>query len=201
MGSVLETGPALLLVCGEGFERNPANPSAYIPHEEWHVARVAIFIVVVSLMVAPGFARPSPDGWRDNLESVRIPESPARGRIRGQELKVDRAELRGSHLYLRQGKEFFADREFVILMSGPQAALQGKKFNITEDQEMGGPHVHMSWKQPGSTLPKTKIILGDYIMRLELGRIRNGRLPGKIYLCIPDFKRSYVAGRFDAAIK
>ena len=163
--------------------------------------RFSTIAAILFLSIAPGFGHVGPDGWRDNLQRVRIPEAPARGRIRGQELKVDRAELRGSHLYLRQGKEFFAEREFVILMSGPQAALQGKKFNIAEDQEMGVPHVHMSWKQPGSTLPKTKIILGDYIMRLEFGRLQGGRLPGKIYLCIPDFKRSYVAGTFVAVVK
>jgi hypothetical protein len=140
--------------------------------------------------------------WRDSLESVRIPNSPPRGRIRGVDFKPDRVELQGSHLTIRQGADFFADLEFRVLMSGPQSALQGRKFKVDEDMELGRiPHVHMSWRPKGESLPKTKMYMDGYLMRLEFGRISNGRLPGKIYLCIPDFKRSYVAGAFSAVVK
>jgi hypothetical protein len=37
-------------------------------------------------------------------------------------------------------------------------------------------------------------------MKLEFGEVKEGRLPGRIYLCYPDDERSYVAGRFVAKV-
>ena len=140
--------------------------------------------------------------WRDDLGGARIPSGPPQGRIRGIEFKPDRVELQGSQLTIRQGADFFADREFKVLMSGPQKALQGRKFAVQEDTDFGkSPHVHMSWRPKGETMPKTRMYMEGYLMRLEFGRISSGRIPGKIYLCIPDFKRSFVAGTFSAVVK
>ena len=35
-------------------------------------------------------------------------------------------------------------------------------------------------------------------MRLEFGTLANNKLPGKIYLCLPDDEKSYLMGSFNA---
>ena len=168
------------------------------------VPRLGRLNAIICLCCAAISASPAgADGWRDSLSKMRIPDSPARGRVRGEELKVDRADLRGSHLHLRQGKDFFSDREFAILIQGSQKTLQGRTLTVSDEDDLSKVpvQIHMSWKPKGDSLPKTKMFMEGFLMRLELGRIRNGRLPGRIYLCIPDFKRSYVAGTFVAVVR
>src|SRR3989442_1719512 len=154
--------------------------------------RPALAVCALALLLVPVAAAAQ---WRDRLNGVRIPNSPAGGRIRGEAFKVERAELQGTHLRLRQGKGFFSDREILVLFNGKQSDLSGKDFTVNEDMGFGSdvPNVHMSWMPKGARLPKTKMYMEGYLMRLELGRIQNGRLPGRIYLCLPDFKRSFVA--------
>jgi hypothetical protein len=38
-------------------------------------------------------------------------------------------------------------------------------------------------------------------MKLEFGPIAANKMPGKIYLCLPDFSKSFVAGTFNAEIR
>jgi uncharacterized protein (TIGR03067 family) len=49
-------------------------------------------------------------------------------------------------------------------------------------------------KRRGDVMPKAT-------MRLDLGRRKDGRLPGKIYLCIDDEEKSFVAGSFEAEVE
>ena len=38
-------------------------------------------------------------------------------------------------------------------------------------------------------------------MRLEFGKLSGGKLPGKIYLCLPDQEKSFIAGTFEVQVK
>jgi hypothetical protein len=39
-----------------------------------------------------------------------------------------------------------------------------------------------------------------YALRLEFGADKDGRIPGKIYLCLPDDRKSWLAGSFTLQI-
>jgi hypothetical protein len=132
-----------------------------------------------------------------DLKAMDPPNTPAAGRIGGQEFRPDRVEYDGNILTFRQGKDFFADRE-IKLMGFTEAGLNQV---ATPDKEFGVPQVHVSWKQPGGTLPETQMHLSKYALKLEVGKPQGGRVPGKIYLCLPDQAKSFLAGTFtlDAA--
>jgi hypothetical protein len=59
----------------------------------------------------------------------------------------------------------------------------------------------MKWKLEGKDVPETEMFTNNYVMRLEFGALENGKLPGKIYVCLPDKMKSFVGGRFVAEIK
>jgi hypothetical protein len=44
-------------------------------------------------------------------------------------------------------------------------------------------------------------IRSGYAMKVEFGPVANGVIPGKIFLCLPDESKSWVAGTFRAEIK
>ncbi len=141
-------------------------------------------------------------GWRVDLRGVEIPDNIAWGKINRHEFRCEKAILKHNILHLRQGKDFFADLELIIFFF-PKAneSLEDRTFEFSRDSQFGNPHVHMKWKEKGENLPKTRMFMGDYTMRIEFGAASGGILPGKIYICLPDEKKSFVAGRFEAEIE
>ena len=63
------------------------------------------------------------------------------------------------------------------------------------------PRVVLRWTDDQQPRPPKQEILGGYAMKLALGQPANGRMPGKIYICLADESKSYVAGAFEAEIR
>jgi hypothetical protein len=121
-------------------------------------------------------------------------------------------------LKLRQGKGFFADKSFEITLTVKQT-LEGASFRVHPGSIFDQPGaikqgnsfysaiqgVSMDYKEPGKTLPtmefgtdyKSKLDR-HYTLRLLFGRSKQGKLPGQVYLCMPDAQKSFVAGTFIA---
>jgi hypothetical protein len=136
-----------------------------------------------------------------DLSKANIPQAPASGTINGRRFQPDRVELKNNGvLTLRQGKGIFADVEvsvFLFLNKGQSA--EGKNWEVKPAEGFGSPHVHTSWLE--GNFPKTNSYTDKYAMKLELGKKSDGKLPGRIYLCLPDSSRSYLAGTFNAEVE
>ena len=129
-------------------------------------------------------------------------KTPAAGQIAGLPFTVEKATLRDGVLTLRQGGDFFADREvsiFLFLKDGESPA--GRKWQFGANKGMDQPHVHLSWRENGQELPKTKIFMSDYQLNLEFDRATKDGLAGRIVLTTPDEKKSTVNGTFTAQLE
>jgi hypothetical protein len=146
---------------------------------------------------------PAAGGWNMDVKTLRYPDSPAAGKINGADFKPDRVELEDFILTFRQGGDFFPDREIKLFLNAGQEGLGAK--DVTLEVAARGadgaaaPHVHLAVKGPGDMIPTTQMFLDKYALRLELGKFAAGKLPGRIYLCLPDKGQSYLAGSFTAA--
>jgi hypothetical protein len=102
-------------------------------------------------------------------------------------------------LILRAGRGGPLESAVTINFGGaPAESLSGRTINVgTNAVRAAGVTLH--WKE-GDQLMSDTIIKG-YALRLVLGQISGNRLPGKIYLCLPDETKSYVAGTFNADIR
>jgi tetratricopeptide (TPR) repeat protein len=152
--------------------------------------------------IGPTSVEESNVGWRMELEDVRIPNKIAGGKIHGHDFIVEDAKLENGILTLRQGKDFFPDYGvmiFLFLKEGEE--IEQKVFNVSSDQRSGSPHIHMKWKPKGKDIPKTQMFMKDYAMRLQFFEKEEGKLPGKIYLSLPDEMKSFIVGRFTAAVE
>ena len=144
----------------------------------------------------------SSPGWRMDLKGLHIPEIIASGKIHSEDFTVENAKIKAGILTLRQGEDFFADREVMIfLFLGKDEKPDGRTFHVSKESNVGVPHIHMKWKEKNGNVPETEMFIKDYAMRLELGTREEGKLPGRIYLALPDTSKSFIAGRFDAEIK
>ncbi len=146
---------------------------------------------------------PTPQqNWAFAAKDQDYPKTPASGKIRGVPFKVEGAELSSNGiLTLRQGKDFFADREFKIFLFGNKNPSY-ENTSYVSPSDMGA-HVHVSYKTAGKDLPKTDMYFSkDYGMKLQLGKVQaNKTIPGYIVLRMADKEGSCVQGYFYAVQK
>jgi hypothetical protein len=151
---------------------------------------------------SPGATQPSPDitGWTLELTNAVIPEAPVAGKIHGSVFAYDRAVLLGGLLLLGQGTTAPHDLGFgVELVARRGEELSGKSVEVSPEQT-GAPRVGWRWKDEQQR-PVTQIISNGYLLKVTFGQANGGRMPGKIYICLPDAEKSFAAGTFEAEIK
>jgi hypothetical protein len=99
-----------------------------------------------------------------------------------------------STLKLQEGRDFAAARSFTIfLFLKDRTRPDGKGWDIRPHYG-SAPHVHRQ-----GAARNAGILSSDYAMLLEFGSRQGKRLPGSIYLCLPD--KDWVAGAFTAEIE
>ena len=157
--------------------------------------------VITNAAPAPAPPIPAPPAndtnWTLNLADLVIPDTPAAGRIHGQDFKVERASFQTGTLNLRVGAS--GPVEFGVLITFGNAqpeAMSRKTINISTDAEKAAP-VQLRWKDDSGV--QRKQFNTGYALRLEFGALVNNHLPGKIYLCTPDAEKSYLMGTFNAS--
>ncbi len=141
--------------------------------------------------------------WVKDATAVKTPKAPARGMIQGRQFTVEKATISDSGiLVLREGKEFFADLELMIFtFEHDEEKLPGKTFRFDVAPLAKSPHIHMKWREDGEGVPSSEVFMSKYSLTLEFGQPTKEGLPGSIYLCLPDEKKSFVAGTFLATKK
>lgn len=169
---------------------------------------------------AGGGSAPSPQKpgtfrgeWRASLKGAGIPDVPAGGQVRGQEFAVEIAEIENGILHLKQGKKFFADREFVVFLFTKEKGSipENRTWEFEAERKYDRPHIHVGYKKSGEDMPSHDMFMSGYSMKLELGKESGKKIPGKIWLCVEAEKekgeadgaerKSWVAGTFTATVK
>ena len=146
-----------------------------------------------------------PAVWTLDLDKAKIPEGKANGSISGTNFVVETARLdkvgTAYLLQLVQGPPASPDLGFMIYLH-PNAGESITGHTWTVSQEMKGkgvPQVVKLLKTNPRYRAQPKNIFSGYAMKLDLGQITNGVIPGKIFLAVPpETEQSVVAGVFKA---
>ena len=150
----------------------------------------------------PADTTPDAAGWTLQLKSVRIPDSPVSGRVKGSDFVSEKTSLQGGLLKFARGAEAVPDLEMeVALPVTLSGQLSEKTFTVPSKSPGGNPKISMQCKQAGKDTPEEMSWMEGYAMKLEFGKMLNGRLPGKIYLCVPDEEKSFVRGTFEVPLR
>jgi hypothetical protein len=152
---------------------------------------------------APRIEYPIPTNisWTLDLTNLTIPDEAAVGSIHGSGFLCESATLQGGQLTLRQGKSGPPDLGITIRLFADQGEqLSGKTIQISSDREPPLPKITLRWKNEQQQA-KTLNINDGYAMKLAFGQVDKGRVPGKIFICLPDDEKSFVAGTFEARIR
>jgi len=141
-------------------------------------------------------------GKLEDISAQPIPDKPASGKVHGREFKVEKATLEDDCLKLRQGEGFSSHlEEFEIDFRGKNGGnYAGKTFTVELGQK-AGIDITLAYSGDKKGSIKTRTYTKEYTMKLEFGTAKDGKLPGKIHLRLPDEAGSFVVGTFEAEIK
>lgn len=143
-----------------------------------------------------------PADSKPKVDVAAIPATPAKGQIHGKPFVVEGSHIENGVLTLNLGKDAQANLDVRIALFTPAWEVPaGKHFKFTNASGTGLPQVVISWNEAGQAAPREQKFTDKYSLQLEFGPEKNGKLPGKIYLTLPDEVKSSVAGTFEADIK
>jgi DNA-directed RNA polymerase subunit RPC12/RpoP len=144
---------------------------------------------------------PTNINWTLDLAEATIPDATAVGSIHASGFFCERATLQGGHLTLRQGRLGPADLGITVqLFAHEGEELSGKTVEIQSDRAPPLPKIVLIWKDDQQK-PVRRNISNGYALKVAFGEAASGRIPGKIYISLPDENKSFVAGTFNAEIR
>ncbi len=141
-------------------------------------------------------------GWTMDVLNATIAEEPVMGRVVGQAFQADEALIENGVLILRMGTEESPDR--VVEIHNVQRigeSLDDKTFESTNVSGVGTPAVFIRWDDPKRLDLSVQRFYNRFAIKLEFDRMRGGRIRGKVFVAVPDGKKSYINGSFDAEVR
>ena len=128
--------------------------------------------------------------------AVSIPDAAASGTLHGGEFTCEKATLQNGILELTQGKDSRDERHITLFLFPKNGErMAGKTYSVAASSTGMNPHVHLRWPDGASSQTD------NYCLRLEFGELKNGKLPGKLYLELSEPRQTKIAGTFTAATK
>jgi hypothetical protein len=150
---------------------------------------------------SPVYPIPASTSWTMELAKAIIPDATASGSVHGHGFLCEKAVLQGGTLSLRQGKVWPPDLGISIHLFAEQAEdLSGKTLAVRSDRPPPVPRVVLRWKDEQKQ-PITVEIDRGYALKVVFGQPADGRMPGRIYISLPDEAHSFAAGTFEALIR
>jgi hypothetical protein len=131
-------------------------------------------------------------------EPPAIPSQPVKGQVNGKAFAIDASKIEGGALTLSQGSDVAVRLE---VSTSPWETPIGKSFKLSPASGTESPRIAIFWKDDGSGGAKVKRFDDKYTLQLEFGQESNRKLPGKIYLVLPDEAKTSIAGTFEAEIR
>jgi len=147
----------------------------------------------------------APPVWTLDLDTVKAPQGRLNGTVAGASFEADivRVDASGAAQVLRfiQGQVLSPERAILVYLHlKPGEKLGGQTLNISKEMKGAGvPQVTKLWKPTATSPPQIKSFFSGYALKLELGEMTNGVVPGTIFLALPDPEQSVIAGAFQAA--
>jgi DNA-directed RNA polymerase subunit RPC12/RpoP len=147
------------------------------------------------------YSVPTNLAWTLELTNVSLPEMSAAGSLHAVGFFSEKATLQGGVLTLRQGKGSPPDLALSVHFFAQQGEeLSGKMVEIDPERQPPLPKVVLRWKGDDDKAA-SRTFNGGYALRVEFGEAANARVPGKIYIALPDEAKSFVGGNFVAEIR
>ena len=201
---VLAFGTSLLW--GLGSLIPPLTLAFVVRH--WRVARKALMLSALGFIpLVVGFALlASQDSQRlAAILELRWLERPAEqvadvhiqlgGELHGEACRPQHGEVLDGLLSLREGQDFFAQREIRIRL--PYQVTGPLLVDVLPDDSGELPEVEVSWLLPGQELPEARRLSSGYTLHLNLVPQAPNKLVGDFHLVLPPRFATTLSGKVE----
>lgn len=117
------------------------------------------------------------------------------GELNGQPFRPQQGELIDGVLVLREGLDFFAQRELSIRL--PQPVDGPVRVDVLPQDSGNLPEVELSWLLPEQDLPEARRLGRGYTLHLDLQPQAPNRLVGDFHLVLPPRFKTSLSGRVE----
>ena len=139
--------------------------------------------------------------WTMNVLNAGIPDEPVSGEVNNLEFRMDAALIENGVLILRKGSERSPTQVVEVHnIQRPGEALDGKKFELADVSGVNTPTVRMKWEDPKKLSMPMRLYDNSFAIKLEFGNMEDGKIPGKVFIAVPDGQKSYISGSFTAEV-
>ena len=151
---------------------------------------------------AQAAAAVAPPVWTLDVDAAKIPTGRANGMLSGTNFvpEIARVDHLGTQQLLRlvQGQLLSPDKALLIYLHlKPGESIENYSLEVNKDMK-GVPPISKLWKPVAGGQPALKSFSTGYALKLQFGQSKNGVIPGKLYLALPDPEQTVVGGNFEA---
>ncbi len=140
-------------------------------------------------------------GWTLDATRKMIPQTPAAGNFRGSAFSVNRGTLAGQVLTLSDTSGD-TNRAIVIHFTPEQInAMANRLFQFRTNDIGDFPEVQLVTHVKNSKGTDIRTFHGGYALQWNFGVKSRNHVPLRIYLCLPDAEKSFVAGTFNVVMR
>ena len=147
--------------------------------------------------------KPAPRSAAKAKPEPAIPDRLASGQIFKAAFAVESADMENGVLTLRQEGGSFPTEVIVNLRTQSWQVPAGRNFEIAPSATAGpdSPMVRVRWRESGEKEFRERDFTDKFSLKLELAKLQDRKLPGKIRLELPDDDKSQIAGTFNAELR
>ena len=140
---------------------------------------------------------------KSKSEAPAIPDRLASGQIFKSAFSVESAQIENGVLTLRQDSGSLPTEVIVLLRSQAWQVPAGRNFQFPDAAAAAAdaPIVRVRWRENGQREFREREFTDKYTLKLELAKLQDRKLPGKISLVLPDEDKSEIAGTFSAELR
>lgn len=144
------------------------------------------------------------EGWSIERPRGRIPEVPLAGSIFGRPFELGEAIVGDHSLEIRSRETInrWPAGQVIIFGVNRESVTAGQSWTVTPDDEGHSPHVHMRFARgEAGRMPGTLMFTGQYSMRLVVEDVSGDSARLRLHLSLPDYRKSYLLGVFQARLR
>jgi len=174
----------------------------------WGVARKAVIFSALGLVpLVAGFtqlATLQPEraraifsfAWLQEIKDAQKNPHSLQGELYGKAFNPDYTALVNGVLVLREGDDFFAQRELRVNLPASLVAEQPDilRLEVLPSDRGELPEVEIMWLAPEQTLPEARRIRGAYSLYMDLHRSQVNQLQGSFHLVLPRQFKTSISG-------
>ncbi|MDX1679303.1 MAG: hypothetical protein R3242_01115 [Akkermansiaceae bacterium] len=155
----------------------------------------ALLTTILLALIAPLSAE-----WQIDQPKKEVPKELS-GQIWGRKFELGKANWNNAVLTVASKAKMNGWPESQLVFFIGKDDKKTEWLVTPENSNFDSPHIHMKFGKEGADFPGTLMFTGEYSLYLKLVEKKDKKATFQIHVSMPDYKKSYLIGTFEADIQ